>query len=57
MEPTIEVDIDDDGMVTVTVVDRDGKRGKLDMPLDVADTLRAKLESRLTSFRNRRGWR
>ena len=46
MEPTIEVNIDDDGMVTVTVVDSDGKRGKLEMPLEVAETLKGKLVSR-----------
>jgi hypothetical protein len=57
MDPIIEVNVDDEGMVTVTIVDSDGKRGKLEMPLDIADILKAKLESRLNAFHNRRGWR
>jgi hypothetical protein len=55
---SIEVNIDDGGMVTVTIVTSDGKRGKLEMPFREAETLRAKLESQLTAFRDRnRGWR
>jgi hypothetical protein len=53
----IQVIIDDDGAVTATIVDSDGRRDVLEMPFDVADALQAKLRAQLDAFKNRRGWR
>ena len=36
---------------------KDGKRGELELPFDLAKDLLIKLRSRLESFENRRGWR
>jgi hypothetical protein len=56
MEP-IEVTVDEDGKVTVTIELKDGKRGELQLPFNLAKDLLAKLRSRLEAFENRRGWR
>jgi hypothetical protein len=56
MEP-IEVTIDEDGKVTVTIELKDGERGELELPFNLAKDLLAKLRSRLEAFENRRGWR
>jgi hypothetical protein len=56
MEP-IEVTVDEDGKVTVSIELKDGKRGELESPFNLAKDLLAKLHFRLESFENRRGWR
>jgi len=56
MEP-IEVTVDEDGKVTVTIELKDGERGELELPFNLAKDLLAKLRSRLEAFENRRGWR
>ena len=56
MEP-IEVTIDEDGKVTVIIDLKNGKRGELELPFNLAKDLLMKLRSRLESFENRRGWR
>jgi hypothetical protein len=56
MDP-IQVTIDPDGMVTVTIVDSDGKPATWQLRLQDAEALQAKLFSRLNAFRNRSGWR
>jgi hypothetical protein len=54
MDP-IQVTIDPDGMVTVTIVDSDGKPATWQLRLQDAEALQAKLFSRLNAFRNRSG--
>jgi len=56
MEP-IEVTVDDGGKVTVIIDLKNGKRGELELPFNLAKDLLMKLRSRLESFENRRGWR
>ena len=56
MEP-VEVNVDEDGKVTVSIDLKNGKRGELELPFDLAKDLLMKLRSRLESFENRRGWR
>jgi len=56
MDP-IQVTVDHDGMVTVTIVDSDGKPATWQLRLQDAEALQAKLFSRLNAFRNRSGWR
>ena len=56
MEP-IEVTVAEDGKVTVTIDLKNGKRGELELPFNLAKDLVIKLRSRLESFENRRGWR
>ena len=56
MDP-IQVTIDPDGMVTVTIVDSDGKPATWQLRLQDAEALQAKLFSELNAFRNRSGWR
>ncbi|MFZ0841536.1 MAG: hypothetical protein WAM77_29100 [Xanthobacteraceae bacterium] len=56
MDP-IQVTIDPEGMVTVTIVDSDGKPATWQLRLQDAEALQAKLFSRLNAFRNRSGWR
>ena len=56
MEP-IEVTVDEDGKVTVIIDLKNGKRGELELPFNLAKDLLMKLRSRLESFENRRGWR
>jgi hypothetical protein len=53
----IQVTIDPDGMVAVTIVDSDGKPATWQLRLEDAEALQAKLFSRLNAFRNRSGWR
>ena len=54
MEP-IDVTVDEDGKVTVIIDLKNGKRGELELPFDLAKDLLMKLRSRLESFENRRG--
>ena len=56
MEP-IDVTVDENGKVTVIIDLKNGKRGELELPFDLAKDLLMKLRSRLESFENRRGWR
>jgi hypothetical protein len=56
MEP-IEVTVDEDGKVTVIIDLKNGERGELELPFNLAKDLLMKLRSRLESFENRRGWR
>ena len=56
MEP-IDVTVDEDGKVTVIIDLKNGKRGELELPFDLAKDLLMKLRSQLESFENRRGWR
>ena len=56
MEP-IEVTVAEDGNVTVMIDLKNGERGELELPFDLAKDLLIKLRSRLESFENRRGWR
>ena len=53
----IEVTIDEDSKVTVTIDLKNGKQGELELPFDLAKDLLLKLRSRLEAFENRRGWR
>ena len=50
MDP-LQVTIDRDGMVTVTIVDSDGKPATWQLRLQDAEALQAKLFSRLNAFR------
>ena len=52
MDP-IEVTVDPDGMVTVTIVDSDGKPATWQLRFEDAEALQAKLFSRLNDFHNR----
>jgi hypothetical protein len=56
MDP-IQVTVDHDGMVTLTIVDSDGKPATWQLRFEDAEALQAKLISRLNAFRNRSGWR
>ena len=56
MEP-IEVTVDEDGKVTVTIDLKSGEQSELELPFDLAKDLLVKLRSRLEAFENRRGWR
>ena len=56
MDP-IQVTVDHDGMVTVTIVDSDGQPATWQLRFEDAEALQAKLISRLNAFRNRSGWR
>ena len=56
MEP-IEVTVDEEGKVTVTIDLKNGQQGELELPFDLAKDLLLKLRSRLDAFENRRGWR
>ena len=51
----IEVTVDEDGKVTVTIDLKNGKQGELELPFDLAKDLLLKLRSRLEAFENRRG--
>ena len=53
----IEVTVDEEGKVTVIIDFKNGKRGELELPFNLAKDLLMKLSSRLESFENRRGWR
>jgi hypothetical protein len=53
----IDVTVDEDGKVTVTIDLKNGKQGELELPFDLAKDLLVKLRSRLEAFENRRGWR